>query len=317
MGISVIVPVYNAEEFVEAAVLSALAIDEVRQIILIEDHSPDNSLTICQDLARRYPDLVELYTHPGRQQLGAGASRNLGIEKAREELIAFLDADDYYLPHRFEYPLELLRKHTNIDYVVSPSQLEHDYLNRKGKYTMMSEAANNTTYNLFPALLTERHGYFDTNSILIRSQSLKRLSQLFNPTLTLHQDSELWLRIAYKLRGHAENVTLPGSIVRRHSKNRITHRNANSLSLYWDTVANEFQRRKVHRTLARFIRLKKKHYQYLKENSPISYLYLLYVWFYDVAVLPWADFWNVPAETGLTPGIGLQPISDETQHPLL
>ena len=314
MGISVIIPVYNAEEFVAAAVLSALAINEVRQVILIEDRSPDNSLAICQDLVRQHPNLVELHMHPDRRQLGAGASRNLGLEKAKEELVAFLDADDYYLPHRFDYPLELLRSRPDIDYVVSPSQLEHDYLTNSGRYTMMSEAANNTTCNLFPALLTERHGYFDTNSILIRAQSLKRLSQLFNPTLTLHQDSELWLRIAYKLRGYTENLTLPGSVVRRHSKNRITHRNASSLSLYWDTVATEFQGREVHRTLARFIRLKKKHYHYLRKNSPISYLSLLYMQFYDAAVLPWADFWKTSADTSLPMGIGAQSLPEEPQH---
>lgn len=308
MGITVIIPVYNAEEFVEAAVRSASEIKEVRQIVLIEDRSPDNSLAVCRKLADQYPTLIELHTHPDRQQLGAGASRNLGIEKAREKYIAFLDADDYYLPNRFNFPLEILGQRPDIDYVVSPSQLENDYLNKKKQYTLMSEAANNAACNLFPALLTEKHGYFDTNSILIRSRSLKRLSKLFNPHLSLHQDSELWLRIAYKLRGYAENVTLPGSVVRRHSKNRITHRNASSLSLYWDTVSSEFQYRKVHRKLARFIHLKKKHYQYLKERSPISYWYLLYMKLYDSVVLSNAGQWNILTESNPGTEAGLQSV---------
>src|SRR5690554_2086658 len=108
MGVSVIIPVYNAEAFVAEAVQSALRIKEVRQIILVEDRSPDNCLAICQALEKKHPDIVELHTHPGHQQKGAGASRNLGIQHAKEQFVAFLDADDYYLPHRFVYPLDVL-----------------------------------------------------------------------------------------------------------------------------------------------------------------------------------------------------------------
>lgn len=293
MGISVIIPVYNAETFVKDAVESALRISEVRQIILVEDRSPDNCLAICQDLERRHPGIVELHTHPGHQQRGAGASRNLGIEKVREQFVAFLDADDYYLPHRFVYPLEILSQRAEIDYVVSPSQLEN---NNTEQYTMMGEAANNASGYLFPALLTERYGYFDTNSIIIRSESLKRLSKFFNPRLALHQDSELWLRIAYKLCGYAENTTLPGSIVRRHGKNRVTHTNADSLSQYWDVVANEFQRFVLPGKLTRFIRLRKKHYRYLKRKSILSYWYLMYMRFYDSMILSRVHHWNALLE---------------------
>ncbi len=292
MGISVIIPVYNAEEFVADAVRSALRIHQVRQIILVEDRSPDNCLAICQALVKEHPDIVELHTHPGRQQRGAGASRNLGIAHAREQFIAFLDADDYYLPHRFAYPLEILAQQPEIDYVVSPSQLERDYQPGNAQYTMMDEVANNAQGYLFPALLTERYGYFDTNSIIIRADSLKRLSKLFNPSLALHQDSELWLRIAYKLRGYAENVTLPGSIVRRHSKNRVTHTNAASLAQYWDVVSAEFQRFVLPRKLTRFIRIRRQHYRYLKDKSVLSYWYLLYMRFYDSVVLSRMRHWS-------------------------
>lgn len=296
MGITVIIPVYNAEEFVRKAVESALRIKEVRQVVLVEDRSPDNCFAICKALEQQYPDIVEVHTHPDHQQKGAGASRNLGIEKATQPFIAFLDADDYYLPHRFVYALDILSNRPEIDYVVSPSQLESDYQNGTAHYTMMGEEANNASGYLFPALLTERYGYFDTNSIVIRSDSLKRLSKLFNPRLSLHQDSELWLRITYKLQGYAENVTLPGSVVRRHSKNRVTHTNAHSLSLYWDVVANEFQRFVLPSKLNRFIRLRKKHYRYLKDRSVLSYWYLIYMHFYDSFVLSRLHHWNALLE---------------------
>lgn len=275
MAISVVIPVYNAEEFIQEAVLSALKIKEVQQIILVEDTSPDNCLAICQRLQLEHPDKVELYTHPQGTRQGAAASRNLGIGKATGEYIAFLDADDYYLPQRFDRALKIFQENKQIDYVVSPSQLESDFLNGVPRYTMMGREANNFNYNLFPALLTEKYGYFDTNSILVKRASLERLSALFNPKLELHQDSELWLRIAYKLNGYTENDTLPGSVVRRHNKNRITHRNASSLRLYWETVFSVFQDKNLSPHLNRFIRLKKSHYQCLYKQSLLSHWYAI------------------------------------------
>ena len=108
MRISVIIPVYNAEKFVSQAVESALQFDEVFEILLIEDKSPDNALQVCQQLAEKY-ERVKLYQHPDKENHGAGPSRNLGMEKASGDFIAFLDADDYFLPNRFDSERELFK----------------------------------------------------------------------------------------------------------------------------------------------------------------------------------------------------------------
>lgn len=97
MKISVIIPVYNAEEFVSQAVESALQFDEVHEVILVEDKSPDNALQVCTQLAEKHTR-VRLYQHPDKGNHGAGPSRNLGIEKSTGDFIAFLDADDYFRP---------------------------------------------------------------------------------------------------------------------------------------------------------------------------------------------------------------------------
>lgn len=300
MAISVVIPVYNAEDFIKEAVLSALHIEDVKQVILVEDSSPDNCFDICQRLQLDYPDIIELYTHPQKERQGAAASRNLGIGKATGEYIAFLDADDYYLPHRFDNALKIFNENPQIDYVVSPSQLEANFLNGVPQYTMMGTDANNVNYNLFPALLTERYGYFDTNSIVIRRRSLAQLSTLFKTNLELHQDSELWLRIAHQLKGYTENDTLPGSIVRRHLKNRITHRNASSLNLYWSTVFSAFSAQQLNPHLYWFIRLRKKYYRYLCKGSVWSYWYWLGIKLH-ASLIP-LDIW--PSATVLEQYIG-------------
>ncbi|WP_251040557.1 glycosyltransferase family 2 protein [Chryseobacterium sp. ISL-6] len=108
MKISVIIPVYNAEKYVSNAIESALQFEEVHEVILIEDNSPDNALEVCKKMSEKY-EKVKLYQHPDKRNHGAGASRNLGIEKSSGEFIAFLDADDYFLPNRFDAEKELFK----------------------------------------------------------------------------------------------------------------------------------------------------------------------------------------------------------------
>jgi glycosyltransferase involved in cell wall biosynthesis len=99
LRVDVIVPVYNAADYVRKAVESALARPETVEVILVEDGSTDESLAVCQELAAEYPT-VRLYRHPNGENRGAGASRNLAISESTRGHIAFLDAD-YFLPCRF------------------------------------------------------------------------------------------------------------------------------------------------------------------------------------------------------------------------
>ena len=101
LNISVIIPVYNASAFLKKAVESAIQFEEVKEIILVEDGSTDHSLEVCEILENEF-GAVKLFQHPDKGNHGAGATRNLGLEKATGDFIAFLDADDYYLPNRFE-----------------------------------------------------------------------------------------------------------------------------------------------------------------------------------------------------------------------
>lgn len=76
MKVSVVIPVYNAAPFVRDAVESALAQPETGEVILVEDGSLDDSLTVCRALAAEN-DRVKLYRHPNGENCGAGASRFL------------------------------------------------------------------------------------------------------------------------------------------------------------------------------------------------------------------------------------------------
>ncbi|MDH3648063.1 MAG: glycosyltransferase, partial [Saprospiraceae bacterium] len=97
--VSVIIPVYNAEKYVEHAIESVLSQPEVSNIYLVDDASTDRSLEVINRIAAG-SDRVTFITH-SRMNIGAGATRNLAIGLVDTPYISFLDADDYYRPHRF------------------------------------------------------------------------------------------------------------------------------------------------------------------------------------------------------------------------
>lgn len=93
MKLSIIVPVYNVEKFLNKCLDSLIGQTmENYEIILVDDGSKDASGRICDDYAERYPELVRvLHIDNG----GQGRARNFGIETARGEYLGFVDSDDW------------------------------------------------------------------------------------------------------------------------------------------------------------------------------------------------------------------------------
>lgn len=91
--VSVIIPVYNAEKYLDKCI-SSIADQTLQdiEIIAVNDGSTDNSLNVLDRLSEKYKGKLVILEE---QNSGAGAARNLGIENAHGEYIKFVDADDY------------------------------------------------------------------------------------------------------------------------------------------------------------------------------------------------------------------------------
>ena len=229
MKISVITPVYNAEKYITQAVESALQFDEVYEVILVEDQSPDNALEVCENLAAKY-DRVKLYQHPDKKNHGAGASRNLGLEKAAGDFIAFLDADDYYLPNRFEAEKELF-KNPDVEGVYGAIGVHYYSEKAKDQYYSIFGDRLTTVYrkhsskDVFRGQLgmNGSFGLFSIDALTIRKSALdKKLSPMMKTHLRLHQDTEFLFRLSYYLDLYPG--ILDQAVANRgvHEDNRIT-----------------------------------------------------------------------------------------------
>lgn len=110
--VSVICAFLDGERFLAEAVESVLAQDfGDLELILVDDGSATAASTIARDFADRHPDRVRYLEHPGHTNIGAAASRNVGVAAARGELLAFIDADDRWRPGKLGEQVALLDTH--------------------------------------------------------------------------------------------------------------------------------------------------------------------------------------------------------------
>ena len=114
-SISVIIPAYNAEKYIGAALESALAQTRpAAEIIVVDDGSADGTAAVADGFGRP----VRLIRNS--ENLGVGASRNRGVQASRGEYVAYLDADDQWRPNHLANLGALLDAHARVGFAFSP-----------------------------------------------------------------------------------------------------------------------------------------------------------------------------------------------------
>ena len=129
--ISVVIPAYNAGQFLDETLESVLSQTyENWECIIVNDGSTDKT----ESIAKKWCEKDARFRYFYKENSGASDTRNLGIKEARGEYIAFLDADDLYMPNFLEVCLETLIK-KDVD-LVAPRMLSFTSVNTiiKNKY---------------------------------------------------------------------------------------------------------------------------------------------------------------------------------------
>lgn len=283
MNISVIIPVYNASAFLKKAVESAVNLEEVKEILLIEDASTDHSLALCKTLQNEFTK-IKLFRHPDQGNHGAGATRNLGMQNATQEFIAFLDADDHYLPNRFQTDREIFKDPT-IEGVFNA--VGTVFLTEKGKAEFQAKFKNTelTTVkkpaegkDVFYGLLGLNNDFgtfFHLNGLTVRTKSIRKNHLKFNENLRVHQDSDFIIKLSYHCLLKSGNISEPVAIRRVHDDNRITKIKLYSevynqrQSLLWNSVCKWSQGKEIRKEYLEHISLKRKSFELsLKKGLP-------------------------------------------------
>ena len=99
VALSVVVPAYNAEEYLESCIQSIMSgVYTDFEVLLIDDGSTDRTAALCDSLQQKYPQIKVFHT----ENQGLPSARNLGIESAEGRYIGFVDADDLVSQNMFK-----------------------------------------------------------------------------------------------------------------------------------------------------------------------------------------------------------------------
>ncbi len=219
--VTVIIPAYNAEQFISKAVISALDQEEVVEVVVVEDGSTDQTLGIIRSLMEK-DSRISLLRHEKGANLGRSASRNLGIKKASQEFIAFLDADDFYLPGRFKNDIKVFGENMDADGVYNAigAHFYHDTSEEqkeKLKLTGLNKKCkpDELFYKMWPKGFS---GVFSGDGLTVRRVIFEKTGY-FNEGLEVAEDTELWMKMSLKSNLYPGILDRPVSIRGVHVKN--------------------------------------------------------------------------------------------------
>lgn len=185
--ITVIMSAYQAEMTIGRALESvARQTLRPRQIVIVDDGSKDRTLYTAEQLRDQFEDIdFQLYA---QENQGAGSARNRAIEAATSTYVAFLDADDEWLPQKLERSLHYLQ---GDDLVL----VAHDYVRvETNKPELRINCCRHFENAGDPYIALYRRGYLATSTVVARRDKVVAAGG-FDTGLKTAQDFELWLNV--------------------------------------------------------------------------------------------------------------------------
>ncbi len=186
--VSIIIPVYNGENYLQDAIDSALKQTYSNiEVIVVNDGSCDNGAT--EKIALSYGDKVRYFY---KENGGVATALNLGISKMQGEYFSWLSHDDMYYPEKIEKQIFTIKKNQDKTVIVLS---DYDLLDVNSQLTTSIQHSRTyplekLTDSVFPVLLGLVHGC----SLLVHKSHFDRVG-LFDRNLITTQDYDLWFRM--------------------------------------------------------------------------------------------------------------------------
>lgn len=208
--VSVIIPTYNRAETLPAAIESVLAQDYPHfELIVSDDGSTDETPGILDQYAKQL-------TVIRRENAGVSRARNRGIQASKGELIAFLDADDYWLPEKLSAQVAWFSQNP----AAMICQTEETWIRNNRRVNPKARHKKRAGDIFIPSLSL---CLISPSAVMVRRRLLDETG-LFDPDLPACEDYDLWLRVtcrfpvglieksfAVRRGGHADQLSaLPG-----------------------------------------------------------------------------------------------------------
>ena len=213
--VSIVMPTYNCAAYLPESIESILAQTyDAYEIVVIDDGSSDNTKLVLEPYSEkiRYIDL-------GRNE-GLPTARNLGIQSAKGEYVAFLDADDIWMPEKLKMSIDQFLKNPDAGMVYS----KHINIDSKSQFLEGKIRRTLPSGNIFLQLFFEQN-FIICSSVVVRKEVFNKTA-LFDFELENCQDWDMWLRIAFYYKAIGIDVPL---VKYRHSSKSLSKNRDNVL----------------------------------------------------------------------------------------
>lgn len=214
--VSVVIPVYNGEAFVDGAIGSALAqTHENVEVVVVNDGSTDGTADVVEGLAGRDARVRVVHKENG----GLAAARNTGIDNATGAYLNFLDADDWLLDHKLRHQLDALAEAPDHDLVYS------DYVKVSETDGSEHEVPRGVPPVPFERLYVYRN-WFAPMVPLLRRRLVDRVGG-FDTAFRAAEDWDYWLRCARE----TEFLYAPGVVAKYRLHDGQMHRDHDRMNV--------------------------------------------------------------------------------------
>lgn len=200
MKVSIIIASYNYEDYIKEAIESVLAQTYTNwELVIIDDGSSDNSLSVIKDYAEK-DSRIKVFTHENNINKGLIKTVELGISKATGDYIAFLESDDIWVKDYLDKKNKILQEHPSVGIIFNDVELfgDEEVVKSQEKYFDFSRKILKKIkfpQNIFNLMLV--YNVVPTFScVMVKKELINKclLEISFPPYL----DWNIWLQLAYK-----------------------------------------------------------------------------------------------------------------------
>ncbi len=180
--VSIITPLFNSEMFVKLTIESVLNQSYSNwEMIIVDDCSIDDSIKIVESFKKNDPRIVLIES---KTNSGPGVSRNMAIDYAKGEIIAFLDSDDIWHPNKLELHVSFMLENN-----AAFSHTSYGFIDEEGKSINQTFHVSSQPVDYLSALKRTEI------SCLTAMYNVKLIGKHYMPDLRRKQDYALWLSI--------------------------------------------------------------------------------------------------------------------------
>ena len=214
--VSVIIPSYKLEKFISKTIESVINQTYSNwEMIIVDDCSPDKSNEIIEKYMQKDNRIKLIKLNKNN---GSAVARNTAIKEARGRYIAFLDADDLWLPKKLEKQIEFMKK----------NDLSFTY----SSYYLIDEEENPLgVYNTIPEITYESMLKTCSVGCLTAIYDSQKLGKMYMPNILKRQDYGLWLKILKRI-GKTKGMLEPLAVYRIR-KNSVSSNKLKAAFYQW------------------------------------------------------------------------------------